>query len=84
MPETIIDADPLIQFGDADIVVAGGTESMTNAPYLARGGRTGFRYGSASFADAPDRDALTCAFDEIAMIEATDRFVRVADLDRCL
>ena len=46
-------ADQMIQSGDADIVVAGGMESMTNAPYLAPGARGGFRYG-----DDPGFDAL--------------------------
>ncbi|SNS51194.1 acetyl-CoA C-acyltransferase [Rhodococcoides kyotonense] len=80
--QAIIDADRLIKSGDADIVVAGGMESMTNAPYLARGARTGFRYGSAALDDALDRDALICAFDDVSMGEATDRYVQGTDLDR--
>ena len=42
----------MIAAGEADIVVAGGMESMTNAPYLAAGARGGFRYGNAELADA--------------------------------
>ncbi len=80
--QAIIDADRLITSGDAEIVVAGGMESMTNAPYLARGARTGFRYGAASLDDALDRDALICAFDEVSMGEATDRYVQCTDIDR--
>lgn len=80
--QAIIDADRLIRSGDADVVVAGGMESMTNAPYLARGARTGFRYGSAALDDALDRDALICAFDDVSMGEATDRYVQGTDLDR--
>lgn len=80
--QAIIDADRLIKSGDADIVVAGGMESMTNAPHLARGARTGYRYGQAALDDALDRDALTCAFDGISMGEATDRYVQGTDLDR--
>ncbi|MFC8178795.1 acetyl-CoA C-acyltransferase [Rhodococcus sp. NPDC057297] len=80
--QAIIDADRLIKSGDADIVVAGGMESMTNAPHLARGARTGYRYGPAALDDALDRDALTCAFDNISMGEATDRYVQSTDLDR--
>ena len=45
-------ADQMIAAGEADIVVAGGMESMTNAPYLAAGARGGFRYGNAELADA--------------------------------
>ena len=80
--QAIIDADRLIKSGDADIVVAGGMESMTHAPYLARGARTGFRYGSASLDDALDRDALICAFDGISMGEATERYTHAIPLDR--
>lgn len=80
--QAIIDADRLIRSGDADIVVAGGMESMTNAPYLARGARVGFRYGAAALDDALDRDALICAFDDVSMGEATDRYVASTDLDR--
>ena len=56
-------ADQMIQSGDADIVVAGGMESMTNAPYLAQGARGGFRYGNTELEDAIIRDGLWCAFD---------------------
>ncbi|OUS88627.1 acetyl-CoA C-acyltransferase [Rhodococcus sp. NCIMB 12038] len=80
--QAIIDADRLIKSGDADIVVAGGMESMTSAPYFARGARVGLRYGAASLEDALDRDALICAFDEVSMGEATDRYVQGTDLDR--
>lgn len=80
--QAIIDADRLIKTGDAEIVVAGGMESMTNAPYLARGARTGFHYGAASLDDSLDRDALICAFDDVSMGEATDRYIQHTDLDR--
>lgn len=80
--QSVIDADRLIKSGDADIVVAGGMESMTNAPYLARGARIGLRYGSSSLDDALDRDALICAFDQVSMGESTDRYLRNTDLNR--
>lgn len=80
--QAVIDGDRLIRCGDADIVVAGGMESMTNAPYLARGARTGFRYGGAALDDALDRDALICAFGGVSMGEATDRYLQGTDLDR--
>ncbi len=48
-------ADQMIQSGDADIVIAGGMESMTNAPYLAAGARGGFRYGHTELADVRER-----------------------------
>ena len=67
-------ADQMIQSGDADIVVAGGMESMTNAPYLARGARGGFRYGNTELEDAIIRDGLWCAFDACLMGLGTDRY----------
>jgi acetyl-CoA C-acetyltransferase len=60
--------------GYSQIVVAGGTESMSNAPYLVPGARAGLRYGDGAFADALDRDALTCGFDGISMGAATERY----------
>jgi acetyl-CoA C-acetyltransferase len=67
-------ADQMIAAGDADIVVAGGMESMTNAPYLAMGARGGFRYGNAELADAIIRDGLWCAFDACLMGLSTERY----------
>ena len=67
-------ADQMIQSGDADIVVAGGMESMTNAPYLAQGARGGFRYGNTELEDAIIRDGLWCAFDACLMGLGTDRY----------
>ena len=67
-------AHQMIQSGDAEIVVAGGMESMTNAPYIARGARGGFRYGNTELEDAIIRDGLWCAFDECLMGLGTDRY----------
>ena len=67
-------ADQMIQAGDADIVVAGGMESMTNAPYIAEGARGGFRYGNVELADAIIKDGLWCAFDACLMGLGTDRY----------
>jgi acetyl-CoA C-acetyltransferase len=67
-------ADQMIASGDADIVVAGGMESMTNATYLARGARAGFRYGNTELEDAIVRDGLWCAFDSCLMGTATDGY----------
>ena len=71
---TIYLADQMIAAGDADIVVAGGMESMTNAPYLAAGARAGFRYGNTELADAIIRDGLWCAFDACLMGTSTERY----------
>ena len=60
-------ADQMISNGDADIVIAGGMESMTNSPYLAMGARSGFRFGDVQLLDAIQRDGLWCAFDACLM-----------------
>src|SRR5271166_6384583 len=71
---TIYLADQMINAGDADIVVAGGMESMTQAPHLLPGARAGFRLGDAALVDSMMWDGLTCAFDECAMGLATERY----------
>ncbi|MDP2293789.1 MAG: acetyl-CoA C-acetyltransferase [Actinomycetota bacterium] len=67
-------ANQMIMSGEADIVVAGGMESMTNAPYLAQGARGGFRYGNTELQDAIVRDGLWCAFDACLMGLGTERY----------
>src|SRR6188508_431033 len=67
-------ANQMIAAGDADIVVAGGMESMTNAPYIADGARSGFRYGNAELRDAIIADGLWCAFDACLMGLGTERY----------
>jgi acetyl-CoA C-acetyltransferase len=71
---TIYLAHQMVALGDAEIVVAGGMESMTNAPYLAAGARSGFRYGNTELADAIIADGLWCAFDACLMGLGTDRY----------
>ena len=67
-------ANQMIMSGEADIVVAGGMESMTNAPYIAAGARGGFRYGNTELADAIVKDGLWCAFDACLMGLGTERY----------
>ena len=67
-------ANQMIMAGEADIVIAGGMESMTNAPYLAQGARGGFRYGNTELQDAIVRDGLWCAFDACLMGLGTERY----------
>jgi acetyl-CoA C-acetyltransferase len=67
-------ADQMVASGEADIVVAAGMESMTNAPYLAPGARGGFRYGNTELADAIIKDGLWCAFDACLMGLGTERY----------
>jgi acetyl-CoA C-acetyltransferase len=66
-------ADQLIRAGEFDIVVAGGQESMTQAPQLLATSRTGVKYGDATLVDSMNRDALHDSFDFISMGELTER-----------
>ena len=67
-------ADQLIRAGEFEIVVAGGMESMTNAPHLLVGSREGVKYGDWTIKDAMANDALTCSFDEVAMGVSTEAY----------
>ncbi|MGA9277653.1 acetyl-CoA C-acyltransferase [Ilumatobacter sp.] len=67
-------AHQMVAMGDAEIVVAGGMESMTNAPYLADGARGGFRYGNTELRDAIIADGLWCSFDSCLMGLGTERY----------
>ncbi|MEO3809702.1 acetyl-CoA C-acetyltransferase [Sphaerisporangium sp. B11E5] len=66
-------ADQLIRAGEFDIVVAGGMESMTNAPHLLPGLRKGVKYGPAGIQDSMALDGLTDVFDQVSMGESTER-----------
>jgi acetyl-CoA C-acetyltransferase len=70
----IAHADQLIRLGEHEVIVAGGFESMTNAPHMVLGSRKGTKYGAARMVDALDQDALTCAFDGVSMGAATERY----------
>ncbi|QOR70391.1 acetyl-CoA C-acyltransferase [Ruania alkalisoli] len=70
----VIDAARLLRCGEAQVVVAGGMESMTNAPHLLPGSRQGWAYGSVEALDVTAHDGLTDAFDHEAMGLATDRY----------
>src|SRR3954453_21497632 len=67
-------ADQLISAGEYDVVVAGGMESMTNAPHLLAGARKGYKYGNGTLIDSMAHDGLFCAFDQVAMGESTERY----------
>ena len=68
-------ADQMIQNGDAEVVVAGGMESMTNAPYLLPGARAGYRMGNNDVVDSMINDGLWCAFDAVHMGAGTENYV---------
>jgi acetyl-CoA C-acetyltransferase len=75
-------ADLIIQAGAAEIVVAGGMESMTQAPYLLPGAREGYRLGDKSVVDSMMYDGLFCAFDQVAMGAGTEKYAASAGLER--
>ena len=75
-------ADQLIRAGEFDCIVAGGMESMTNAPHLLLGSREGTKYGDWTMVDSMAYDALTCAFDECGMGESTENHNARYDLTR--
>jgi acetyl-CoA C-acetyltransferase len=67
-------ADQMVQAGDAEVVVAGGMESMTNAPYLLPKARSGYRMGHGELLDVLIQDGLWCAFDAVHMGSGTERY----------
>ena len=75
-------ADQMISSGDADVVVAGGMESMTNAPYLLADGRNGLQMGHGELRDAMIHDGLWCAFDDGHMGDGTERDASAATISR--
>ena len=66
-------ADQLIRAGEFEIVVAGGQESMTQAPHLLPGSRTGTKYGNTTLLDAMAHDGLSDTFDQVAMGALTEQ-----------
>ena len=69
----VIDAARMIRLGDADVVVAGGMESMTRSPHLLTGSRDGWSYGSVEVLDHMAYDGLTDAYDKESMGVSTER-----------
>jgi acetyl-CoA C-acetyltransferase len=75
-------ADQLIGYGEYDVVVAGGMESMTQGPYLLPKARSGYRYGNDEIGDATAHDALFCAFDQLGMGAATETYTKLRGISR--
>lgn len=75
-------ADLLIQAGDAEVVIAGGMESMTVAPYLLPGARAGYRAGDQKVVDSMMHDGLFDAFDRVAMGAGTEIYSGAAGISR--
>ncbi|MCU1449018.1 MAG: acetyl-CoA acetyltransferase [Acidimicrobiales bacterium] len=79
---TVYLADQMIQAGDAEIVVAGGMESMTQAPYLLPEARAGYRMGDKNVVDSMMYDGLFCAFDVCAMGTGTEKYAKAKSIAR--
>jgi acetyl-CoA C-acetyltransferase len=75
-------ADQLIGYGEFDVVVAGGMESMTQGPYLLPKARGGYRYGNDEIVDSTAHDALFCAFDQLGMGAATETYTKLRGISR--
>ncbi|MFC8539003.1 acetyl-CoA C-acetyltransferase [Streptomyces sp. NPDC057249] len=75
-------ADQLIRAGEFDVVVAGGQESMTNAPHLLPKSREGHKYGAIEMLDSMAYDGLTDAYENIPMGESTEKHNTRLGLDR--
>ena len=71
-----------IKAGDADVVACGGAESMSRAPYLAEGVRTGLKYGDGKLVDALVRDGLWCAFENWPMGDAAEHTAATCGIGR--
>jgi acetyl-CoA C-acetyltransferase len=71
---SIAQAAMQVASGYSEVVLAGGLESMSNAPHLLPGVRAGLRYGGGAVEDALDKDALVCGFDGLSMGAATERY----------
>jgi acetyl-CoA C-acetyltransferase len=75
-------ADQMVQAGDAEVVVAGGMESMTNAPYVLPKARAGYRMGNGELLDSLIHDGLWCAFEMEHMGTGTERYANEHEVER--
>ncbi|MFN5175653.1 MAG: thiolase family protein [Ignavibacteria bacterium] len=80
--KSVMLGDQAIRCGDADIIVAGGQESMTNAPYLLPKGRTGYRYGNGQVIDSMAYDGLTDAYALAPMGNFAEQCASECSIDR--
>jgi acetyl-CoA C-acetyltransferase len=75
-------ADSMIRAGDVDVVVTGGMESMTNAPYLLAKARFGYRLGNGELIDSTVFDGLTSTFDQLHMVQQNSKVARELGITR--
>jgi acetyl-CoA C-acetyltransferase len=75
-------ADQMIRAGDHEVIVTGGMESMSNAPYLLKRARFGYRLGNGELIDSMVFDGLTSSFDKLHMVEQASRVSRELGISR--
>jgi acetyl-CoA C-acetyltransferase len=75
-------ADSMIRAGDIDVVVTGGMESMSNAPYLLKKARFGYRLGNGELVDSMVYDGLTSTFDQLHMVSQNSKVARELGISR--
>src|SRR4051794_821311 len=75
-------ADSMIRAGDVDVVVTGGMESMSNAPYLLKRARFGYRIGHGELLDSMVYDGLTSTFDQLHMVQQNSQVARELGISR--
>lgn len=75
-------ARDLVRLGECDVVVVGGMESMSRAPYVLDRARFGLRMGDATLVDVMMHDGLTCAFDGVSMGVATENYQKPRGISR--
>ena len=75
-------ASQMIRLGEAEMIIAGGMESMTNAPYLLTKARSGYRIGDGKLVDSMMYDGLTCTLEHCAMGESTERYAAQRGMER--
>ncbi len=75
-------ADQMIRAGDHDVIVAGGMESMSNAPYILKKARFGYRLGDGTLIDLMTHDGLTSTFDKRHMVEQASFVARELGIAR--
>src|SRR6476660_6652958 len=75
-------ADQMIRAGDVEVVVAGGMESMSNAPYVLKKARFGYRLGDGTLIDLMTHDGLTSSFDNRHMVEQASFVSRELGISR--
>ena len=80
--KSVMLASQAIRLGDAKAIIAGGMESMTNAPHLVPGAREGFRLGDGSIVDSMVSDGLTCAFESCHMGMHAEHIAREHNVTR--